>query len=269
MRRTLARAYAARVDHIGPDSDLALNQAVWAAVNEQFTDADADRRWTQPEITWGLFSVPEQRLQVIGDVAACRVLDLACGTGYFAAWLTRGHAEVTALDFSPEQLRTALRCQRQYGPTFPLLRADAQRLPFPTGSFDLVVSEHGAPSWCDPRRWVPEVARVLVPDGRLVFLTNSVLAALCVPEEGGPAGERLLRGQRDVARVRWPGGGVEFHPSHGQWIATLRDSGFEVSALHEVYPREDAADHAWYQIVSAQWASNWPAEELWVASLRR
>ena len=60
----------------------------------------------------------------------------------------------------------------------------------------------------------------------------------------------------------------EFHPSHGEWIVALRDNGFVVEALREIYP-PNAADHEWYQIVSAQWARSWPAEELWVASLRR
>jgi hypothetical protein len=40
-----------------------------------------------------------------------------------------------------------------------------------------------------------------------VFLTNSVLATLCVPEDEGFTQERLLRPQRSLHRVEWPGGG--------------------------------------------------------------
>jgi SAM-dependent methyltransferase len=97
-------------------------------------------------------------------------------------------------------------------------------------SFDLVVSEYGASVWCDPQRWVREAARLLRPDGRLVFLTNSVLATLCVPEEEGEAQDRLLRPQRDLNRVQWPGGGSEFHTGHGDWMRILRASGFVVGA---------------------------------------
>jgi hypothetical protein len=77
--------------------------------------------------------------------------------------------------------------------------------------------------------------------------------------------------------VTWPGGGVEHHLSHGEWIAVLRRNGFTVEALHELYPPEGAAtpdhaasDHAasdYYEIVTEDWASRWPAEELWVAEL--
>ena len=129
-----------------------------------------------------------------------------------------------------------------------------------------MVSEHGAAAWCDPERWLPEAARLLRPGGRLVFLTNSHLSALCVPADEGVATEQLLRGQREAYKVQWPGGGVEFHPSHGDWIRLLRASGFVVEAMHELYAPADGEDHAFYEIVSAHWARQWPAEELWVAT---
>ena len=81
----------------------------------------------------------------------------------------------------------------------------------------------------------------------------------------GFAEDRLLRGQREAYRVRWPGGGIEYHPSHGDWIRVLRSSGFVVEALHEIYAPPDVGDHPFYEIVSGEWATKWPAEELWVA----
>ena len=84
--------------------------------------------------------------------------------------------------------------------------ATASGCRWPTACVDLVVSEHGAAAWCDPERWLPEAARLLRPGGRLVFLTNSHLSALCVPPDEGVAGERLLRGYaRGVpgAVARW------------------------------------------------------------------
>ena len=138
-------------------------------------------------------------------------------------------------------------------------------MPLASGCFDLVVSEHGAAAWCDPERWLPEASRLLRPGGRLVFLTNSHLSALCVPTDEGVAGEQLLRGYAEAYRVRWPGGGVEFHPSHGDWVGLLRRSGFVVEALHEVFAPSEGTDHPFYDIVSPQWAARWPAEEVWVA----
>jgi hypothetical protein len=39
-----------------------------------------------------------------------------------------------------------------------------------------------------------------------------------------------------------------------------------LEALHEIYAPPDSADHPFYEIVSAEWARDWPAEELWVAT---
>lgn len=163
--------------------------------------------WTRPEMVWGLFAVPERDLCVLGDVRHLAVAELACGTAYFSAWLARAGADVVAVDLSGEQLGTARRLQAQLGPIFPLLQGDAEQVPLASGHFGLVVSEHGVGAWCDPERWLPEASRLLGPRGRLVFLTNSHLSALCVPADRGVAEERLLRGQREAYRVHWPGRG--------------------------------------------------------------
>ena len=247
-------------------SEIALNRALWAVVNERFTDAAAEAMWARPEMVWGLFAVAERDLCVLGDVRDLDVAELACGTAYFSAWLARAGANVVAVDLSGEQLATARRLQQELGPVFPLVQADAERVSLAGGCFDLVVSEHGVAAWCDPERWLPDAARLLRPGGRLVFLTNSHLSALCVPAEEGVTGERLVRGPLEAYRVRWPGGGIEFHPSHGDWLRLLRGCGFVVEAMHEIYAPPDRGDHPFYEIVSRAWAARWPAEELWVAT---
>jgi SAM-dependent methyltransferase len=250
-----------------PLADLARNRALWTVVNAEFTDRDADRSWAATALTWGLFGIPERDLGVLGDVTGLDVVELGCGTAYLSAQLARQGARPVGVDLNAAQLATAARCQRRFGLTFPLVEADAEQVPLADGSFDLVVSEYGASVWCDPARWVAEAARLLRPRGRLVFLTNSVLATLCVPEDEGFTQEQLLRPQRGLRRTEWPGGGVEFHPSHGEWIRTLTANGFAVQALHELYAPADAATHAYYGIATARWASRWPVEDLWAAHL--
>ena len=171
-----------------------------------------------------------------------------------------------AVDLSGEQLATARRLQRGSARCSRSCSATVSGCRWPTACVDLVVSEHGAAAWCDPERWLPEAARVLRPGGRLVFLTNSHLSALCVPPDEGVAEERLLRGYAEAYRVQWPGGGVEFHPSHGDWVRLLRAAGFVVEALHELFAPADGADHPFYEIVSPSGraagrprSSGWPA----------
>jgi SAM-dependent methyltransferase len=143
-----------------------------------------------------------------------------------------------------------------------------ERVPLADASFDLVISEYGASIWCDPYRWVPEAARLLRPRGRLVFLRNSTLLMLCVPDVGA-AGDRLLRPQAGLHRMSWQSDpGVEFHLGHGDWLRLLRTSGFEVEDLVELYAPDDAASAA-LDFVTVQWARQWPVEEVWFASRQR
>jgi hypothetical protein len=68
-------------------------------------------------------------------------------------------------------------------------------------------------------------------------------------------------------RVQWPGGGVEYHPSHGDWIQILLANGFVIDRLHELYAPRDAESPEYYEIASRDWAENWPVEDLWIAHL--
>ena len=248
-------------------TDIERARDLWATVNERFTDDHATERWARPTLVWGLFCVPETEVGALGDVAGLEVVELGCGTAFFSAGLAAAGARPVGVDLSPHQLASARRCQQRFGPTFPLIEADASSVPLRDRSFDLVVSEYGAGPWCEPTRWLGEAARLLRPGGRLAFLTNSLLAGMCVPAEGGFAGDRLLRAQRDLARIDWPGGAVEHHPSHGDWIRLLGEAGFVVDALHELYPGDDAVEPPDYEIVDLDWARRWPAEDLWVAHL--
>lgn len=254
------------------DSDqsgrLELNRVLWDQVNGDFTAADGIERWGEVDLGWGLFRRPESELQLLGDVDGLDVVELGCGTAHVAAWATRRGARCMAIDLSEAQLRTARSCQERFGPTFPLVHADGEHVPLAGRCADLVVSEHGVGAWCEPHDWVNEAARLLRPGGRLVFMTNSALSALCVPEESGPAGDRLLRSVEEVRTVAWPGGGIEHHPSHGDWIRILLDAGFVLESLLELSPPVGSADPDWYEIVTAQWAGRWPAEDVWVAHLR-
>ncbi|MFN8036794.1 MAG: methyltransferase domain-containing protein [Acidimicrobiia bacterium] len=240
---------------------------MWETVNADFTDRDADMRWCGDGIGWGLFRIPESDVGALGDVAGLDVVELGAGTAFLSAGLARAGARPVAVDLSRAQLVSARRNQTRHGVNFPLVEADAAGVPLRDGSFDLAVSEYGAAPWCEPRAWLAEAARLLRPGGRLVFLTNSVLAGMCVPAEGGVADEQLLRPQRELRVIAWPGGGIEHHPGHGDWIRELRGVGFVVDALRELYAPTHATLPAYYDIVTPEWARRWPAEDLWIAHL--
>jgi hypothetical protein len=68
-------------------------------------------------------------------------------------------------------------------------------------------------------------------------------------------------------RFEWPDDdSVEFHISHGEMIRVLREAGFEIERLIEL--PDPARKGMSSPIITPEWASQWPAEEVWVARKR-
>jgi SAM-dependent methyltransferase len=243
------------------------NREAWTEQAPEYA-ANADRAWSQEEVSWGVWQIPEADVHALPDVVGKDVVELGCGTAYISAWLARMGARVTGVDITPAQLETARAMQAKHGLEFPLVEASAEDVPLPDASFDLAVSEYGASIWADPYRWIPEAARLLRPGGELVFLRNSTLVILCSPDEDVAAVETLQRPQFGMHRFSWPDQGVEYHLPHGQWIRLLRANGFEILDLIEIQTPAGAATHEHYGYVTAEWGRKWPAEEIWRARLQ-
>jgi SAM-dependent methyltransferase len=222
--------------------------------------------WAEVEPSWGIWSVPEAQAGVLPpDLNGRSSIELGCGTGYVSAWLARRGARPVGLDNSAAQLATARALQDRFDLRFPLIHASAEQVPFADASFDVAISEYGASIWCDPYAWIPEAARLLRPGGQLIFLVNSVLFMLTIPDQDGlPATERLLRPYFGMHRFEWPDDdSVEFHLSHGDMIRLLHRNGLQVEDLLELQPLPGAV--ASHPLVTWEWARQWPCEEVWKA----
>ncbi|HUY44684.1 MAG TPA: hypothetical protein VMV92_03000 [Streptosporangiaceae bacterium] len=72
--------------------------------------------------------------------------------------------------------------------------------------------------------------------------------------------------------MRWPActppaEAWSFTPGHGDWITILHEADLTIEALHELYAPPDTTDHPYYNLATAAWGQQWPAEELWAARL--
>jgi SAM-dependent methyltransferase len=249
---------------MGWSDDAAKNRALWTRTNAEYTDRKALEAWHR-EPSWGIWHLPDAELGVFGDVDGLDVVELGCGTAYVSAWLAQRGARPVGVDITPAQLESARRCMRETGIEFPLVEADAGATGLPDACADLVVSEYGASIWVDPHRWIPEASRLLRPAGRLVFMCNSTLSILCVPEGEGPEQTTLQRPQRGLNRIAWAEGGVEFHLPHGERIDLLRGHGFQLERLIELYAPDGATKHEYYDMGDLSWSKQWPLEEIWLA----
>jgi demethylmenaquinone methyltransferase/2-methoxy-6-polyprenyl-1,4-benzoquinol methylase len=105
-----------------------------------------------------------------------RALDLCCGTGDITLALDRAGAETTGLDFSPQMLEVAeSRRQKISHSQFPIrnlkfLQGDAQQLPFPENSFNIVTVGYGLRNLTCWERGLDEMFRVAKPGARLIVL---------------------------------------------------------------------------------------------------
>ena len=129
---------------------------------ESGDDLDWGGLWTGP------FLIP---LRAAG---ARTILELGCGTGNDAARLAREGYSVTATDASGEALRQA---RARFGPTVRFAEADmTQRLAFPDGSFDAVMSNVAMHMFSDgvTRALFAEVGRVVRAGGLFLFHVNAL-----------------------------------------------------------------------------------------------
>jgi len=243
---------------------VATNRDLWTRKNAAYTGQAAARAWSA-EFKWGLFGPLERELGLLGDVTGLDVIELGCGTAFDTAWFARQGARPVGVDVTPAQLKSARRMQAEVGLSFPLIEANAEDVPLPDASFDLVVSFYGASIWCDPFLWIPEAHRLLRPGGRLVFMCEGPLVLLCALADEDATSTTLQRPQLGMRRFDWPDGEVGFHLGHGDMFRVLRESGFEVVRLVELFAADDAETHPYYSYITADWARNWPAEEIWVA----
>lgn len=102
-----------------------------------------------------------------------RVLDVATGGGHTALAFSRHAREVVASDLTAEMLAAASAFLKEQGATnVQTALADAEALPFPDGSFDVVTARIAPHHFANPQRFVSEAARVLRPGGRFLLDDN-------------------------------------------------------------------------------------------------
>jgi SAM-dependent methyltransferase len=129
---------------------------------ESGNDLDWEGLWTEP------FLVP------LRQAGARTILELGCGTGNDAARLADAGYSVTAVDLSSEAIG---RARARNGSVARFVIADmTQRLPFPGGSFDAVMSNVAMHMFPDAvtRAVFAEVERVVRSGGLFLFHVNAL-----------------------------------------------------------------------------------------------
>lgn len=106
--------------------------------------------------------------------AGNHALDVCCGTGDIAFALAQRGAKVIGLDFSGAMLEIAekrsRKCPKFQTSNLKFIQGDAQQIPFPDRSFDVVTVGYGLRNLASWEAGLAEMCRVARPGGRLVVL---------------------------------------------------------------------------------------------------
>jgi ubiquinone/menaquinone biosynthesis C-methylase UbiE len=164
-------------------------------------------------------------------------LDIGCGTGhYFPAIRSTGRT-VIGVDISQDQLRVAKSRERN------LINASATQLPFAGGVFRTVTVVWASTDIDDFAAAVREIARVLVPGGRLVVLgVHPCFNGPCV--ERGHGGRQIVhptyrQAKRHLDAPWWGRDGIRHriggmrHIPLAELLTTITSSGLRIGTVSE------------------------------------
>jgi ubiquinone/menaquinone biosynthesis C-methylase UbiE len=130
------------------------------------------------------------------DLRGKNVLEVSCGHGGGASWLTRTlhPASYTGLDLNPTGVAFCRQRHRVDGLTF--VQGDAENLPFLAGTFDVVLNVEASHCYPSLPRFLAEVARVLRPGGAFLyadFRFSSAIAEWDTALSSAPLTQRRMR----------------------------------------------------------------------------
>jgi ubiquinone/menaquinone biosynthesis C-methylase UbiE len=144
-------------------------------MTETAIDFAAIKKRQQGAWSTGDYAVVGTTLQIVGETlcealdlrSGSRVLDVCAGNGNATLAAARRFTDVTSTDWVPSLLESGKRRAEAEGLTVQFQEADVENLPFPDGSFDVVLSTFGVMFSPDQQKAASELVRVCKPGGKI------------------------------------------------------------------------------------------------------
>jgi SAM-dependent methyltransferase len=233
-------------------------------------EIDAISRRQQAIWSAGDFHVIGVGQLIVGEIlceeivltAGARVLDVGCGAGNTSLAAARRMARVSGIDIVPALLDRARRRAEAEGLELDLREGDAQAVPYPDASFDVVLSTFGAMFAPDHERTASELLRVCRPGGTIgmanwtpqsfvgdlfrltaTFVPPSVPTRPAVEWGSGPRLRELFGDHLTSLRLSDHVWRHRFH-SAGQWLEVFRNWFGPILRAFEALDEPRAAEYA-------------------------
>ncbi len=164
----MARSSAGLDNFLDSSSNTRMSKKHKEAVQKQFA------KTAEAFSTFAMRDTPEvlkEKVDFAKPQSTDVVLDIACGPGAFALALAPRVHFVRGVDLTPEMLRRAraYQAEKQIS-NAAFVRGDAEQLPFPAGTFDLVSCQCSFHHMPKPQLILREMVRVAKPEGRLLII---------------------------------------------------------------------------------------------------
>lgn len=156
------------------------------------------------------------------------VLDVACGTGQNLP-LFAPDSQITAVDLSPKMLEVARQNAIKHRLSANFVVMDAEKLEFPDGSFDTVVSTLSTCTFPNPVRALQEMKRVCRPDGLILLLEHGHSS---LPWLAGFQDRNEYQHYQDHAGCRWNQNPLDLVQSAG--IRVLKSKRAVLGIFHSI-----------------------------------
>lgn len=150
--------------HIPQDAKMALPQI--QSAYDEIADQYEKRTWFDQHV----LGVAHLRKKLLSK-ANGNVLEVACGTGQNLP-LFAPNSRITAVDLSSKMLDVARETAAKHALNVDFALMDAEKLEFPDGSFDTVVSTLSTCTFPNPVRALQEMKRVCRPGGLILLLEH-------------------------------------------------------------------------------------------------
>jgi ubiquinone/menaquinone biosynthesis C-methylase UbiE len=201
-------------------------------------------------------------LRILSLTKNMRVLDLACGQGFFTRKWSETGAQVTGADISPELIAQA----KKHSPKITFHATPAHKLSFAKdGSFDVITIVLAIQNIENMEAVFTEAKRVLAPKGKMILVLNHPTFRIPKRSSWGWDEQAKMQFRRIDGYLSSKKIGIDMHPGKTggeqtityhrplqEFVKTLSKTGFAVSKLEEWIshkksqsgPRQSAEDTA-------------------------
>ncbi len=192
-------------------------------------------------VHYGPLCPGEDKLHLLSDIRGKTIIDLGCGGGQNAVALAKMGARVTAVDFSPEQIRLAENLASDHNATIEFITGEISDLSFlPKSGFDIAISACAIAYVPDIESSFAEAFRILKPGGKFILSDMNPLQYIIDEIEGGvefnhiyPYEPLLLKWHWEFDELKRAPGFQHFVRSIPRYHNALTATGFTVSKILE------------------------------------